>query len=157
MGIGKNQYNLQIQNFSQLDINRSYSCTFGVDSAKKTFNLNEEDYQYPIKRKMIQIKPHFENDQVKLVIHFIKVWPTPICEVSFEGINYRSNKTTTAKTYNGKLYSVIITLWLRKHDCKGLMFVVCHIGNQTIAVLKEKLKMCQVTDCSVGGLERSYL
>lgn len=45
MGKNKSQFILQIYNFSELDVDCIYSCTFGVDSAMKTFNLNEEDYQ----------------------------------------------------------------------------------------------------------------
>lgn len=70
-----------------------------------------------------------------------------VCYQDFflQGINYDANKTSTTITSNGKLYSAIITLMLRKQSCRGEMFVVCHIGNQHIVVQKKRLEKCPVT------------
>lgn len=40
-----NSFILEIFDFTELDTDCSYSCTFGVDSTSKKFSLNEKDYE----------------------------------------------------------------------------------------------------------------
>ncbi|VDI55706.1 Hypothetical predicted protein [Mytilus galloprovincialis] len=146
MGQGEFTYILQIHNFSELDVDCIYSCTFGVDSASKKFDLNEEDYQY-VPTEMMHVSSEVRNNNFKVDIRCNRVWPTPICDVSFQGIHY-ANKTSTSKTLNGKLYSVFITLRQRlsTHSCSSKMIISCQIGTEHIVFPSKMLDRCTVTD-----------
>lgn len=45
LGKDKSQYILEINSFTEFDVDCEYKCVFGVDITRKTLTLNEEDYE----------------------------------------------------------------------------------------------------------------
>lgn len=145
---GKNisQYILRINNFSVADVDCEYKCVFGVDSTRTTLHLNERDYEYVPSRETTTVISSLMHGHFSVNIFFLKVWPTPVCEIIFERLNF-AKRIRVTKTKNGKLFSVkMILKHVFKSDvCSGEMLVSCQIGTKRIEVGREQFHTCPVT------------
>ncbi|CAC5397109.1 unnamed protein product [Mytilus coruscus] len=146
--LGKDRYEhiLVIKNFSEADVGCEYKCIVGVDKTRTTLQLNEEDYEYIPPKETTTVTASLQYGYFSVNVHVAKVWPTPVCEIIFEDVNY-GKLAKMSKRKNGKLYSVDISLkhTLRKEDCTGEMLIFCQIGTKYIEVQRKQFNTCPVT------------
>lgn len=146
LGKDKSQYILVIKQFSEADVDCEYKCIVGVDETRKTLQINEEDYEYIPPKETTTVTASLQHGHFSVNVHFAKVWPTPVCEIIFEKINF-GERIEMSKRKNGKLYSVDISLQhaFRKEDCSGEMLISCQIGTTHIEVQRKQFNTCPVT------------
>ncbi|XP_063397466.1 uncharacterized protein LOC134681753 [Mytilus trossulus] len=144
-GKDKSQYILEINSFSESDVDCEYKCQFGVDITRKTLQLNEEDYEYIPSPETTTVTATLQHGHFRVNVHFDKIWPTPICEIIFEKINF-GKRIEMSKRKNGKLYAVDISLQhaFRKEDCNGEMVISCKIGTKHIEVQRKQFNTCPI-------------
>ncbi|XP_052073198.1 uncharacterized protein LOC127711243 [Mytilus californianus] len=142
----QHQVILEIHNFSESDVDCDYCCMFGAESIRRRFELNERDYAFHPTKEMIIVKSDLQRGHFTIDIKFGKVWPTPVCEIMFEGINF-VNRTSISNGKNGKLYSTSINLEhrFRSDFCSGETFVSCRIGTKHIEVHRKRFHTCPVS------------
>ncbi|XP_052073574.1 uncharacterized protein LOC127711535 [Mytilus californianus] len=145
LGEDYSQYILEIESFSESDVDCEYKCVFGVDTTRTTLKLNEKDYEYIPGKDTTVVTSSLQNGHLNVNIFFVKVWPTPVCEVIFERINF-GKRMEMSKRKNGKLYSANISLKhvFRSDFCSGDMLISCKIGTKTIEVHRKQFNTCPV-------------
>lgn len=151
-GKDKSQYILQISNFSESDVDCEYKCVFGVDITRTTLHLNEKDYEYVPSRGTTTVISSLMHGHFSVNIHFVKVWPTPVCEIIFERLNF-TKRIRMSKMKNGKLFSVNMSLKhvFRSDVCSGEMLISCKIGTRRIEVERKQFHPCPVTAPNKNG------
>ncbi|VDH97845.1 Hypothetical predicted protein [Mytilus galloprovincialis] len=130
-------YILRIKNFSMLDVNKWYKCFIGNISDELPVYLNEQNYEYHPNESEVTINTERKDGYLNVEIVFEKVFPSPVCSLTFHNIDL-SSAVNTIKWKNGLFYSVEMVI--KDHFVgytAAILNVNCKFGKSDIHVVSQ--------------------
>ncbi|VDI76221.1 Hypothetical predicted protein [Mytilus galloprovincialis] len=85
-----NEFTLKIFNVTEADLNVTYQCRYGFDSANTFIEINEYNYVNPPTPESTSIRYIFEKemDTINISVSFKKVFPLPSCSLNIDAPNF---------------------------------------------------------------------
>ncbi|CAC5367994.1 unnamed protein product [Mytilus coruscus] len=85
-----NEFSLKIFNVTEADVNVTYRCRYGFDSANTFIKLNEYNYVNPPTPVSTSIRYFLEKemDTIIISVYFKKVFPVPNCSLNIDTPNF---------------------------------------------------------------------
>lgn len=136
---------LEIKTFSEDDVDCDYSCSIGFIKDRHRLSLNEKDFEWHPNADSIAVASTLRKGFLIVDAVLIKVYPKPVCRISFEGMDLNESTATNVIEKNGKLFRVKITLEhaFKSEICKGELKITCQIGQTDMQVYLKEFNSCQ--------------
>lgn len=134
-------YTLLIHNFSELDVNLDYTCSYGVSRMRRNLTLDEKRFIY---------EPHVEDIKEEVIekdktldwrIDISKIFPKPICgaDLNAESI---TDSLQISVTKPGFYFAAALQINLLLSSC-GKLDVYCYLGEYKINITSKNFNSCQ--------------
>ncbi|XP_071149912.1 uncharacterized protein [Mytilus edulis] len=141
-----NEFSLKIFNVTAEDVNITYRCRYGFDTASLFIELNEYNYVNPPTPASTTVKYFLDKqmDTINISVNFKRVFPIPICSVN---INATKFDITDLRKHEVDM-DVNLSLSLqRRVACSRSFNISCHFARKQydVGYLKPK------DECSTKG------
>ncbi|XP_052074868.1 uncharacterized protein LOC127712462 isoform X2 [Mytilus californianus] len=131
------EFSMIIKNFTEFDINVSYTCSCGFHSSTKNLTLDVNTFHYPQAETITTFS--VENNFLRVSLDLLKEYPVPNCSlyIGSNKVPVTYNRQTPLK-YNAEYM-------LKEKDCSEQLELKCTFGNIADPVI---FKGNQTYDCS---------
>ncbi|CAC5420517.1 unnamed protein product [Mytilus coruscus] len=143
-----NEFSLRIFNVTEKDVNITYRCRYGFDSANTFIEMNEYNYVNPPTPKSTTITYFLEKemDTINISVYFKRVFPLPNCSVDIDAPNF---DITDLREYEVVMELNLSLRLQRRVTCNRSFNISCHIGRKQYDVGYLTLK----DECSLEHVE----
>lgn len=134
-------YTLMIHDFSELDVNCEYTCSYGVSRMRQNLTLDEnrfiyEPYVTDIKEESIE-----KDKTLDWRINITKIFPKPSCGADLNGENITDHLEILV-TKPGFYFATDLQIYIPLSTC-GKLDVYCHLGDYKINITSKIFDSCQ--------------
>ncbi|CAC5370248.1 unnamed protein product [Mytilus coruscus] len=137
------EYILEIERFSEHDVNCDYTCSYGIWRKRKKLTLDEMEFIYtPDQDDVIQEFKVTKNNTIQQKIKISKVYPMPTC---FAALNSKNITDVMHISLHKVGIFFAVDLEINHHvlSCSGNLTVTCYIGNVEINITKLAFNNCK--------------
>lgn len=135
------RYTLMIRNFSELDVNCDYTCSYGVTRMRQNLTLDENRFIYEphvtdIKEEIIE-----RNKILDWRINITKIFPKPSCGADLNGENITDHLRISV-TKPGFYFASDLRINIPLSSC-GKLDVYCHLGDYKVNITSKSFERCK--------------